>query len=159
MNVVVEIDPAMHRLLALQIVLVLTLMLIAGLHLHWGLGGFWPGHDGPSLVEHVVGRTSGMKPPSPVACFAVVAALTLISVAVMIRASHYSFGAVNLAAAGVTLFAAVVFGLRGVAGYVPFVFAYAKGTPFYGLNMALYSPLCLLLCVGLFWINQPISRI
>ena len=42
-----------------------VLFALAGLHLYWGLGGRWPGHDEVSLVERIVGRTRGMRAPGP----------------------------------------------------------------------------------------------
>jgi hypothetical protein len=42
-----------------------------------------------------------------------------------------------------------VFSLRGLAGFIPPVFAYAQGTPFARLNRVFYSPLCLLIGAGL----------
>lgn len=44
--------------------------------------------------------------------------------------------------------AALVFLLRGVAGYAPAIFRYAEGTPFHRLNRVLYSPICLTLFAG-----------
>jgi hypothetical protein len=44
--------------------------------------------------------------------------------------------------------AGAVFALRGLAGYIRPVFAYADGTPFASLNRRFYSPLCLLIAAG-----------
>ena len=41
------------------------------------------------------------------------------------------------------------FALRGLAGFIPPVFAYAEGTPFASLNRLFYSPLCLAIAAGL----------
>jgi hypothetical protein len=158
MTITLEMDMALVWLLIAQILLVVGLMIIAAFHLHWGLGGFWPGTDETSLVEHVVGRTRDMKPPSPFACFLVAAGLTLIAVAVMVRCTFTVLPAfVNLSAGVLVSAATFIFFGRGLLGFVPPVFAYAKGTPFFKLNMLVYSPLCLLLGFGLFWINQPLS--
>jgi hypothetical protein len=49
--------------MALALILAAALFALAGIHLYWGFGGRWPGHDETSMVEHVVGRTRGMRAP------------------------------------------------------------------------------------------------
>ena len=160
MNITLEIDYRLVWLLVAQIFLVITLLLIAGLHMHWGLGGFWPGTDGESLVQYVVGRTPNMKPPSPLACFLVTAGLIFIATAVMVRCTLIVLPTfANLASSLVVSAATVVFLGRGISGFILPIFANAKGTPFFKLNMLVYSPLCLLLGFGLFWVNQPLSNL
>lgn len=160
MTITLELDPAMIRLLVAQCVLVVVLMLIAGLHIHWGLGGFWPGRDGTTLVERVVGRTPGMKPPSPVACFLVALGMIVTTVAVMVRCTVIVLPPeVNLSAAILVWIAAITFIIRGILGFFLPVFSYAKGTPFFKLNLLIYSPLCLGLGYGLFWITKPLSQL
>jgi hypothetical protein len=130
---------------ALAWLLAAVLACLALLHAYWGFGGRWPGHDDASLVGYVVGRTRGMRAPSPLACAAVAFALA---------------GAATLAAArtqgrvtqGVALglcTAATVFLLRGAAGFFHAPFRTAAGTKFYRLNRIFYSPLCLAIGVGL----------
>jgi hypothetical protein len=139
--------------------LIATLLLIAGLHLYWGLGGFWPGTDGASLVEHVVGRTPAMTPPGFLACAIVTGGLLGISLLVLNRISMVSlpFGVEGLVPLGLWA-AAAIFGLRGAAGFVPSIFDYARGTPFYRLNISYYSPLCLVICLAIVVVNFPTSK-
>jgi hypothetical protein len=122
-------------------VVVIVLAVIAALHLYWGFGGFWPGHDVASLMERVAGwerrRAFGL-----LACAAVAAALT--GAAWIVAAQH---GAPRLGIPDVlwtfgfwVVF--TVFLLRGLAAYTP-AFAYAEGTPFFELNRLYYGPLCL----------------
>ena len=123
--------------------LVGVLVALAAVHAYWGLGGRWPGHDDASLVERVVGRTKGMRAPSPAACFAVAAALLAGAALVWLHSGRLLTG---WAAAATTVGfwgAALAFLLRGLAGFVPAVFRYAEGTPFHWLNRTFYSPLCL----------------
>jgi hypothetical protein len=133
--------------LALAVILAAALLVLAGVHLYWALGGRWPGHDEASMVEHVVGRTAGMRAPGPLASAAVAAALAVGGLLILATLSPNPPFAPWLRAARWVLFA-VFFG-RGVATYVPPVFRYAEGTPFAGLNRRAYGPLCLAIAVGL----------
>jgi hypothetical protein len=127
-----------------------VLLALAGLHFYWGIGGRWPGHDDRTLVEIVVGRTRDMKAPDFWACLFVTGCLLACAVLVAL----HSFGATFLPAwlqliAQIGFWTAfAVFLARGVAGFVPQVFAYAEGTPFAHLNVVFYSPLCLLIAAG-----------
>jgi hypothetical protein len=138
----------------------LALMGLAGLHIYWGVGGFWPGTDETSLVEHVVGRTPDMKAPSFVACISVATALIAVVGIIMLRLNGgwvpYPWSFVP----SIGLFvAAAVFVLRGVAGFAPPVTDYAKGTPFYDLNLILYSPLCIVIGAALIALNLMLTSI
>ncbi|ALL12173.1 DUF3995 domain-containing protein [Caulobacter henricii] len=131
----------------LAVILAGTLMALAGVHLYWAFGGRWPGHDEASLVEHVVGRTAGMRAPGPLACVAVAAALAAGSLLALGAVAPPSPLSTWLWFARWPL--VVVFGLRGLATYVPAVFRYAEGTPFARLNRRAYGPLCLAIALGL----------
>ena len=126
--------------------LIVVLLAIAGLHLYWGLGGRWPGHDAPSLRLMVVGthgaRMYGFWPSAIVAG-------ALIAAALVVWARHaFSAPIAWITFAGyVTLI--LVFGLRGLAPFLTPVFDYARGTPFFDLNRQIYAPLCLLIAAGL----------
>lgn len=133
--------------------LIAILLAIAGLHFYWGLGGFWPGHDSNSLRETVVGTKGG-----PMfgfwACAMVVGALAAAAAFVWARHSplmQSPLRVVILAAYAVLI---LVFAARGVASYVSPVFDYARGRPFFELNLWLYAPLCLLIAT-LYVIDFP----
>ena len=128
--------------------LVLVLVLLAVLHAYWGLGGRWPGHDDASLVEHVVGRTAGMRAPSPLACSGVAFALIAAAGLVGLHSYRVPTGWAEVLVALSYWCAALVFLIRGIAGFVPSAFRYAEGTPFYTLNRTYYGPLCLLIAAG-----------
>lgn len=137
--------------------LTLVLLVLAGLHIYWGLGGFWPGHDEASLVEHVVGRTADMKAPPFWACMIV--AGCLVSVLVLVGGKRGVITVPDLMSwvRYLGLYAAAsVFFMRGLAAYIPKIFDYAKGTPFYDLNLVFYSPLCL--CIGAALIALNVMR-
>ncbi|WP_426030415.1 DUF3995 domain-containing protein [Caulobacter sp. DWP3-1-3b2] len=132
--------------MALALVLSTALLALAGIHLYWGLGGRWPGHDEASMVEHVVGRTRGMRSPGLLASVAV--ALALAAGGVLVAATLTStVWDPQLEAARWVMF--VVFAGRGLATYVPPVFRYAEGTPFATLNRRAYGPLCLAIALGI----------
>ena len=132
---------------AIGIGLIVVLLAIAGLHLYWGLGGRWPGHDDNSLRLMVVGakhgRMYGFWPSAMVAA-------ALVGAAGVVYARHRaSLGAFGGVALGGYVVLIVVFGFRGLAAYVTPVFEYARGTPFFALNQYYYAPLCLIIAAGL----------
>jgi hypothetical protein len=124
-----------------------VLFVLAAIHLYWGFGGRWPGHDEASMVEHVVGRTRGMKAPGLVASAAV--AVALAAGGGLVLATVFPRTAIEpwLKAARWVLLA--VFAGRGVATYAPAAFRYAEGTPFWRLNRRAYGPLCLAIALGI----------
>jgi hypothetical protein len=132
-------------------ILIVVLVALAALHAWWGVGGRWPGHDERSLVELVIGRTRSMRMPSLVRCLLVASALFAAAGLVAVKSKVI---AVDFGTAGEVLvqvgfwIAGAVFALRGLAGYIRPVFAYADGTPFASLNRRFYSPLCLLIAAG-----------
>lgn len=132
--------------MALALILAAALFALAGIHLYWGFGGRWPGHDEASMVEHVVGRTRGMRAPGFLASAAVAAALAAGGVLALSSLTQTRWDGA-LGAARWALFA--VFAGRGLASYVPPVFRYAEGTPFATLNRRAYGPLCLAIALGI----------
>ena len=132
--------------MALALLLTAALFALAAIHLYWGLGGRWPGHDEASMVEHVVGRTRGMRAPGLLASVAVALALAAGGALVAVTLTPTPWDG-WLKAARWGLFA--VFAGRGLAAYVPPVFRYAEGTPFATLNRRAYGPLCLAIALGI----------
>ncbi|PWR20871.1 DUF3995 domain-containing protein [Zavarzinia compransoris] len=129
----------------------IVLAALSALHLYWGLGGRWPGHDEHSMVERVVGRTQGMKAPGFWPAFFVAAALAVSAVLVAVVGGLVPGPDQPLPAFAVaTGFwgSGAVFALRGLAGFSRTVFGYAAGTPFMRLNRLFYSPLCLAIAAG-----------
>lgn len=134
--------------------LIALLLAIAALHLCWGFGGLWPGHDPNSLREMVVGTTHGTMPPrlgplSGVWSAAIVAGL-LASAAAIVAARHSALmggPARWLILAGYAILI-LVFAVRGLTPYVSSVFEYARGTPFFELNRLYYAPLCLVIAAA-----------
>jgi Protein of unknown function (DUF3995) len=133
---------------ALPLVVILALTGIAALHAWWGFGGRWPARDEASLADLVIGSPSGRMPP-PAACFAVAAAIlvgvALVVTIVFLRLPPQLDGVARLAYGAF----AAVFLLRGLAGFFPTIWRYSDGTRFQKLNTRYYSPLCLLIALGL----------
>ena len=129
-------------MVALVSVLVVVFLFLAGLHIYWARGGYWPGTDSGSLLGYVVGASPSGAMPSPAACLAVTVALSAAALIPLALIGWVRLPFVHLAAYG----CAGVLLLRGLFGYVDHRFRPAiLGTPFYRLNRVLYSPLCLLL--------------
>lgn len=128
--------------------LIAVLLSLAALHLYWGVGGRWPGHDEISLLLRVSGAKSG-RMYGLGACVAVALALSFAAAIVYARQSAtlpYQFAWIVQAGYGVMI---LVFGGRGLAPYVTRVFDYARDTPFFNLNRRYYAPLCLLIAAAL----------
>ncbi|KRA66232.1 hypothetical protein ASD79_02825 [Caulobacter sp. Root655] len=130
----------------LAVLLAATLLALAGIHLYWAFGGRWPGHDEASMVEHVVGRTRGMRAPSLLSGLVVALALATGGALVLATLAPTAWDGWPKAARWV-LFA--VFAGRGLVTYAPPVFRYAEGTPFATLNRRAYGPLCLAIALGI----------
>lgn len=128
--------------------LVAILLMLAALHLYWGVGGFWPGSDADSLRLRVVGTPSGAM-PGLAACAAVAAALVAAAGVVLARHGFVPLGAFAWLATAGYVALILVFGLRGLAPYVTPAFSYAQGTPFFDLNRVYYAPLCLAIAAAL----------
>lgn len=136
----------------------LVLLSLAALHLYWGMGGFWPGTNEVTLVEHVVGRTADMKAPPFVACLFVATSLAGIAALVFTKSDLVPIPRQVAWVPTIGLYgAAAVFLLRGLAGYTPKIFDYAKGTPFYDLNTSFYSPLCIAIGAALICLNVVVA--
>lgn len=128
--------------------LVAILLVLAALHLYWGVGGFWPGSDADSLRLHVVGTRSGAM-PGFAACAAVAGALVAAAGVVLARHGVVPLGSFAWLATAGYVALIFVFGLRGLAPYLTPVFSYAQGTPFFELNRLYYAPLCLAIAAAL----------
>ncbi|ACO45862.1 DUF3995 domain-containing protein [Deinococcus deserti] len=120
---------------------VVVMLMVAGLHVAWGVGVTWPGRDARDLAQKVVGGSEGDPMPSPLACYAVAGALLVAAAALVLTLFPHGFQPPLRLLGFVT---AGVFLLRGALGYVLPRLA-DTGQDFYRLNRVLYSPLCLAL--------------
>jgi hypothetical protein len=122
--------------------LIFILLAIAALHLYWGFGGFWPGTDADSLRATVVGTARGPM-YGLAACAMVAGALGAAAALVVMRHTIGTTGLLRLVVLAGYCVMILVFAARGLAPYVSPVFEYARGRPFFDLNLWLYAPLCL----------------
>jgi len=137
--------------------LISVLLALAALHLYWGLGGRWPGHDDASLVRIASGAQGGrMYGFGP--CAAVAFALSSAAAVVYARHSAVMAGPFAWVVIAGFIVLILVFGGRGLAPYVSNVFDYARGTPFFDLNRQIYAPLCLTIALGLVIDAPPFLR-
>jgi hypothetical protein len=147
----------------LAVILSVALLAIAGVHLYWGLGGFWPAYDNDSLVGMVVGLTPGNAMPPLWACVVMAICVMVPVVAVLLIAFGWRLALPRLFAwiPTAALWSCVfVFVTRGLATYTP-IFDAAQSTAFFDLNRMFYGPLCLALGAGLamVWFSTPKSGI
>lgn len=130
------------------ILVALMLVLLAALHVYWGLGGVWPGMDQKSCARAIAGFKGIDRMPSPPAAFGVAAAL---AVAALIALALAGIVTLPLPAALIRLGglgAALVFLGRGIAGFTPAWRRITPEMPFARNDRLYFSPLCLLIGAG-----------
>jgi len=130
-------------MLAVALPLSLVLFVIAVLHAYWGLGGLWPAKTAVELAASVVGD-GRKKMPSPMACFAVTAALVVVAIWPWLMVAWPGNEVVLIG--GIVI--AAVFFVRGSAGYSPRWRARFAAEPFATRDQYFYSPLCYLVAGG-----------
>ena len=115
----------------LAVLLTTVLLVLAALHMVWGLRIWWPLDDERALARAVVGARNIERMPSPLACFVVTAALSAIALLALMLGGVVRFPALPtwlLLLAG--LGSAAVMVLRGLAGFTPFWARMAPEEPF-----------------------------
>ncbi len=134
---------------------------VAALHLYWAAGGLWPARSPRELIDTVIGnpRRNRMPPAwltALVGLMLAAAALLPLSVVPVFPDGalliYFPAGPL-LVSMGGTLFVALVFLARGIAGYLPFWRRLHPAQPFATLDVLLYSPLCLLLGAALIFLD------
>lgn len=133
----------------LAYVLGAVLTMIAALHVYWGLGGVWPGTDPRSCARAVAGFKGIEAMPSPFACFAVAAVIVATALVVLALGSVFATPFDRLSLAGAALFVALAFLFRGVLGFTPLWRRLTPEMPFAKYDLGYYSPLCLVLGIGI----------
>jgi hypothetical protein len=117
---------------------------IAALHFYWGLGGVWPARSAADLARAVIGDGRTRMPP-PWACFGVAILLLIVATWPWVMLAHPHSQSVLV----VGIIAAAIFFVRGSAGYSPRWRERFRAEPFATWDMALYSPLCMILAIGM----------
>ena len=122
---------------ALMTALTLTL---AGLHILWGIGFWWPIRNEELLVRSVVGYKGATRMPGPIPC-------ALVAVGLIFAANFAWFPMGWMRHWGLWI-SAVVFLGRGSLAYTPFWRKMTPQKPFSTLDRTRYGPLCLFLGTG-----------
>lgn len=117
-------------------------------HLGWGFGMVWPAKSHAELGPMVVGTQAGVPMPSTALTLVVAAAIFGVALVAPWGAGAFSLGVLDGFKNWVLLAAIAVFGLRGVASYLPFGPLQASAAPFRTLDRRYFAPLCLLLAAG-----------
>ncbi|MFD9410875.1 DUF3995 domain-containing protein [Streptomyces sp. NPDC059989] len=108
------------------------------LHLYWATGATWPAADTRALSLAVLGIETSFAPPAVLP----LAALTLAGAAAVLA---HSRGRGGRLARAVTAAVAAGMGVRALAGlgWAAGLLDSPPDSPFYVLNLALYTPACL----------------
>ena len=121
-------------------VLSAVLLAIAGVHILWGIGFWWPIRDERRLVAAVVGFKDAERMPGAIPC-------ALVAVALIAAAWWPWFGPGAVRQAGLII-AATVFAVRGILPWRPFWRAMTPQQPFARLDRWAYGPACLALALS-----------
>lgn len=128
-----------------------TVLLIIGIfHGLWGLRIWLPVRDEQHLARSVVGARDIVSMPPPLHCFFVALVLFGGALGVLALADVLTipFVPMALVQGGMSVFSAV-FLVRGFVGFTPFWARITPELPFRSLDRRVYSPLCILLGIGI----------
>jgi len=137
-------------MLIVTIILVATFLAISIIHGVWGFQVWWPERDEQKLARTIVGRRGIKRMPAPVQCFAVTAIMFGAAILILLLGGFWSlpilpFWLIRWAA--IALAAGLL--LRGLIGFTGFWARLLPEEPFRTYDRRYYSPLCLLLAVGI----------
>jgi hypothetical protein len=135
-------------MIGLALILAAALVVIAALHVYWGIGGVWPGTDQKSCARAVVGFARVEEMPSAGAAFAVASMVVAAALVALALGGVFAAPFGQLSLAGAALFIGLVFLGRGFAGFTPMWRKLTPEMPFARLDVRYYSPLCLILGAG-----------
>lgn len=138
----------------LALIISLIFVILAALHVAWGIGSPWPAKSHADLVELVVGLPRDKPFPGFIACQAVAVCFLAAGVMVILAATNQPSIWSRIAIYGL----ASLFTLRTIAGYAePYLRPWTTKLPYHHWNRVLYSPLCLLLAILLGMLGQEIT--
>jgi Protein of unknown function (DUF3995) len=133
---------------------VLTLGMIAALHVVWGLGYTWPDKDSKSLALRVAGFKNIQTMPSLAACFAVAVFLIFAGLIILWTLGHFDPLLPIVVRKLILVGMAAGFCIRGIFSFLPFWRRMTPEQPFARLDRRYYGPLCL--CLSLMLIGIAI---
>ncbi|MBL4891389.1 MAG: DUF3995 domain-containing protein [Rhizobiaceae bacterium] len=137
-------------MLIITIILVAIFLAIAIIHGMWGFKVWWPERDEQKLALRVVGRQGIKRMPAPVQCFAVTAIMFGAAILVLVLAGLWSLPILPIWLirwAAIALAAGLL--LRGLIGFTGLWARLLQEEPFRTYDRRYYSPLCLILAVGI----------
>lgn len=114
-----------------------SLVVIAAVHLLWALGYWWPIKNEAELARTVVGTKGVVKMPGAIAC-------SLVVVALLFAAAWPWFPETPIKGFGLFIIA-IVFQIRAIIAYAPFMKRTTPEQPFRKLDETYYAPLCIAL--------------
>lgn len=121
-------------------VLTVLLLALAGLHILWGVGFWWPIRDERRLVATVVGFTASERMPGPIPC-------ALVATGLIFAAAWPWFPPGPIRQAGLAI-AMTVFLIRAVLPWRPGWRRMTRQEPFATLDRRHYGPLCGIIGAG-----------
>ncbi|TCC34211.1 DUF3995 domain-containing protein [Kribbella speibonae] len=113
-------------------------VLLAAVHVYWATGAIWPAADERSLSLTVLNMQVSFGP----AVVLPLAALHLLLAGALLTSARWKLSRLVVAGLVAGLAARAAVGLVWITGTVH------TGTAFYWLNLLLYTPLCVALCVA-----------
>ena len=127
-----------------------VLLIVGVLHGLWGLRIWLPIGEELQLARAVVGARDIVSMPPPLQCFFVAAVLFGGTLGVLALAEIVTipYLPIALVQGGMSVFSAV-FLVRGLVGFTPFWARITPELPFRSLDRRVYSPLCILLGIGI----------
>jgi hypothetical protein len=131
--------------LAITIFLVLTA--IALLHAGWAFGVLWPATDVQSLINTVIGKPGMHVMPGTWLTMFVAVAIAVAGICALWGARLVELPLPAWMSTASVVVLALIFGLRGVASYLPGPLSSAV-EPFATLDRRFYAPLCLIISAG-----------
>lgn len=137
------------------ILLFLILFALAGIHIYWAAGGFWPGDNLDSLMDTIYGYTP--EGGFPALWLTALVIIGLLAAPFLVVYSNRPFQShalsilMKIGGWGVI----AVFTLRGIVGFfMGSIEPQIAGSDFEYLNRMIYSPLCLLIAAMAFCIKM-----
>lgn len=131
-----------------------TLAADAVLHIYWATGLTWPARDNRSLALAVLDAD---VPFTPDVVLPLAAVLLTAAGLVLARERRGRAGRFGLGLQVATLAVAAGLSVRAVAGVAwAFGLGVDTSTPFYWLNLLLYTPLCIALAVAAIMVARPV---
>ncbi|MCU9849126.1 DUF3995 domain-containing protein [Defluviimonas sp. WL0024] len=128
------------------LVLALTtiLMLLAVLHIAWGIGFWFPLRDEAALARAVIGTPGRQDMPGAVACS--------LGASALMAAASFLWWAPGLPRDFALALTGAILAGRGVAAWLPAWRRRYPEEPFATLDRRLFGPLCLALGAGFWWL-------